>query len=159
MKKLIVFDLDGTLAESKSPIDAEMSELLHDLLGTVKVAVISGGDWPQFERPDWQLDAAGLRSKRSKMSESPHYRFASARYRTKVRQSGMTLIDQGIRERHPFSFQWVTRCLITSDRLSGTIRRRAERHEVRAARLVGWLVLHNGSGLDRQNKMGSRSPA
>jgi phosphomannomutase len=29
MKKLIVFDLDGTLAESKSPIDAEMSRLLH----------------------------------------------------------------------------------------------------------------------------------
>ena len=28
MKKLIVFDLDGTLAESKSPLDAEMSRLL-----------------------------------------------------------------------------------------------------------------------------------
>jgi HAD superfamily hydrolase (TIGR01484 family) len=49
MKKLIVFDLDGTLAESKSPLDAEMSRLLHDLLGIVKVAVISGGDWRQFE--------------------------------------------------------------------------------------------------------------
>jgi HAD superfamily hydrolase (TIGR01484 family) len=49
VKKLIVFDLDGTLAESKSPLDAEMSGLLHDLLGIVKVAVISGGDWPQFE--------------------------------------------------------------------------------------------------------------
>ena len=45
MKKLIVFDLDGTLAESKSSLDAEMSALLHDLLGIVKVAVISGGDW------------------------------------------------------------------------------------------------------------------
>ena len=50
MKKLIVFDLDGTLAESKSPVDAEMSRLLHDLLGVVKVAIISGGDWPQFEK-------------------------------------------------------------------------------------------------------------
>jgi len=50
MKKLIVFDLDGTLAESKSSLDAQMSALLHDLLGIVKVAVISGGDWPQFER-------------------------------------------------------------------------------------------------------------
>jgi HAD superfamily hydrolase (TIGR01484 family) len=49
MKRLIVFDLDGTLAESKSPIDADMSRLLHDLLSIVKVAVISGGDWPQFE--------------------------------------------------------------------------------------------------------------
>jgi HAD superfamily hydrolase (TIGR01484 family) len=50
MKKLIVFDLDGTLAESKSSVDAEMSRLLNDLLGIVKVAVISGGDWPQFEK-------------------------------------------------------------------------------------------------------------
>ena len=50
MKKLIVFDLDGTLAVSKSSLDAEMSTLLHDLLGVVKVAVISGGGWPQFEK-------------------------------------------------------------------------------------------------------------
>ena len=50
MKKLIVFDLDGTLAESKSPLDAEMSARLHSLLGVIKVAIISGGDWPQFEK-------------------------------------------------------------------------------------------------------------
>jgi HAD superfamily hydrolase (TIGR01484 family) len=49
MKKLIVFDLDGTLAESKSSLDAEMSTLLTALLGIVKVAVISGGNWPQFQ--------------------------------------------------------------------------------------------------------------
>jgi phosphomannomutase len=49
MKKLIVFDLDGTLAESKAPLDAEMATLLGTLLRIVKVAVISGGDWPQFE--------------------------------------------------------------------------------------------------------------
>jgi phosphomannomutase len=50
LKKLIVFDLDGTLAESKSSLDAEMAALLHELLGAAKVAVISGGDWPQFEK-------------------------------------------------------------------------------------------------------------
>jgi phosphomannomutase len=50
VKKLIVYDLDGTLAESKSSLDAEMSARLHDLLGIIKVAVISGGDWPQFEK-------------------------------------------------------------------------------------------------------------
>jgi len=50
MKKLIVFDLDGTLAESKASLDAEMAILLGSLLGIVKVAVISGGDWPQFEK-------------------------------------------------------------------------------------------------------------
>lgn len=50
MKQLIVFDLDGTIAESKSPLDDEMSALLRDLLGIIKVAVISGGNWPQFEK-------------------------------------------------------------------------------------------------------------
>jgi len=50
VKKLIVFDLDGTLAESKSPLDTEMADLLNRLLGIAKVAVISGGDWPQFEK-------------------------------------------------------------------------------------------------------------
>jgi HAD superfamily hydrolase (TIGR01484 family) len=50
VKKLIVFDLDGTLAESKSSLDAEMGALLHGLLGVAKVAVISGGNWPQFEK-------------------------------------------------------------------------------------------------------------
>jgi len=50
MKKLIVFDLDGTLAESKAAIDAEMSARLAALLTVAKVAVISGGDWPQFEK-------------------------------------------------------------------------------------------------------------
>ncbi len=49
-KRLIVFDLDGTLAESKAAIDAEMARLLRDLLRIVQVAVISGGDWPQFQR-------------------------------------------------------------------------------------------------------------
>ena len=50
MKKLIVYDLDGTLAESKSSIDDEMATLLSALLGMVKVAIISGGNWPQFEK-------------------------------------------------------------------------------------------------------------
>lgn len=49
MKKLAVFDLDGTLAESKSAITSEMSSLLEGLLGVAQVAVISGGGWPQFE--------------------------------------------------------------------------------------------------------------
>jgi HAD superfamily hydrolase (TIGR01484 family) len=50
LKKLIVFDLDGTLAESKSAIDAEMAVLMAGLMAVAKVAVISGGDWPQFEK-------------------------------------------------------------------------------------------------------------
>ena len=49
MKKLIVFDLDGTLAESKSAMDAEMAGLFAGLLAVVRVAIISGGDLPQFQ--------------------------------------------------------------------------------------------------------------
>lgn len=49
MKKLIVFDLDGTLSESKSALDAEMTTLLTALLGIVEVAVISGVNWLQFK--------------------------------------------------------------------------------------------------------------
>jgi phosphomannomutase len=50
MKKLVVFDLDGTLAESKSALDGEMAKLFAALLGVVKVAIISGGDMPQFQK-------------------------------------------------------------------------------------------------------------
>jgi phosphomannomutase len=50
MKKLIVFDLDGTLAESKAAIDPAMAQRLAALLTVAKVAIISGGDWPQFEK-------------------------------------------------------------------------------------------------------------
>lgn len=48
MKQLVVFDLDGTLAESKAAIDAEMAGLLGALTAMTRVAVISGGAWPQF---------------------------------------------------------------------------------------------------------------
>lgn len=50
MKKLVIFDLDGTLAESKSAIDHEMAGHLSKLLEVARVAIISGGDWPQFEK-------------------------------------------------------------------------------------------------------------
>src|SRR5881392_872915 len=50
MKKLIAFDLDGTLALSKQPLDDEMADLLGQLTRVAKVDIISGGDWPQFEK-------------------------------------------------------------------------------------------------------------
>ena len=50
MKALIVFDLDGTLAASKSAIDSEMATLLTALLAEAKVAIISGGALPQFKK-------------------------------------------------------------------------------------------------------------
>lgn len=48
-KKLVIFDLDGTLAESKSAMDAEMTKLFGLLLAVKKVAVISGGRFEQFK--------------------------------------------------------------------------------------------------------------
>ncbi|HEX3095496.1 MAG TPA: HAD-IIB family hydrolase [Patescibacteria group bacterium] len=48
-KKLVVFDLDGTLAKSKSVIDAEMVELLTELLTHKKMAVIGGGKYGLFK--------------------------------------------------------------------------------------------------------------
>ena len=50
MKQLVAFDLDGTLAESKQAIKDDMGEALADLLTVAHVAVISGGDWPQFDK-------------------------------------------------------------------------------------------------------------
>jgi phosphomannomutase len=49
-KELIVFDLDGTLAESKSPLTQEMANALRLLLESKKVAVISGGAFSQYEK-------------------------------------------------------------------------------------------------------------
>jgi len=49
-KKVIAFDLDGTLAESKSPLPDRMSELLNNLLSFYHVCVISGGKFAQFEK-------------------------------------------------------------------------------------------------------------
>jgi phosphomannomutase len=49
MKQLVAFDLDGTLAPSKQAIDAEMAGLLARLTMTITVAIMSGGDWSQFE--------------------------------------------------------------------------------------------------------------
>ncbi|KAF2664842.1 HAD-like protein [Microthyrium microscopicum] len=50
MITLVAFDLDGTLAESKQPLKDTMAEALADLLSVANVAVISGGDWPQFQK-------------------------------------------------------------------------------------------------------------
>lgn len=46
MKRLVAFDLDGTLAESKQPLQLAMGDALSDLLEVMHVAVISGGEWP-----------------------------------------------------------------------------------------------------------------
>jgi phosphomannomutase len=48
MKRLLAFDLDGTLVANKQTVDPETAALLARLTKVAVVAVISGGDWPQF---------------------------------------------------------------------------------------------------------------
>jgi len=49
-KKLIVFDLDGTLTKSKSPMEPGMNSSLVGLLKAKQVAVIGGGQFSQFDQ-------------------------------------------------------------------------------------------------------------
>lgn len=48
--KVIAFDLDGTLTESKSDLTPEMAELVRALLHKYEVIVASGGAFKQFEK-------------------------------------------------------------------------------------------------------------
>jgi len=57
--RLAVFDLDGTLTESKQRMSAEMGELLSQLLTRIPVAIMSGGSWKQFQNqflPNFSLE-------------------------------------------------------------------------------------------------------
>ncbi|MBI5306546.1 HAD-IIB family hydrolase [Candidatus Wolfebacteria bacterium] len=49
-KKIIIFDLDGTLTKSKANLDREMSVFLCKLLKKIKVAIIGGGNYIQFKK-------------------------------------------------------------------------------------------------------------
>ena len=50
MKKLLAFDLDDTLAVSKSPITDSMAEILGRILEHFDVCIISGGKFEQFQK-------------------------------------------------------------------------------------------------------------
>jgi phosphomannomutase len=47
-RRIIAFDLDGTLAVTKSPVSDSMARLLSELLTLYDVCVISGGAFEQF---------------------------------------------------------------------------------------------------------------
>lgn len=49
-KELIVFDLDGTLVETKSSVDDEMAGLFERLLAKKQVAVIGGAKFERFKK-------------------------------------------------------------------------------------------------------------
>ncbi len=46
--ELVIFDKDGTLTPSKMPIGADVADLLMKLIAKVKVAIISGSGFPNF---------------------------------------------------------------------------------------------------------------
>jgi phosphomannomutase len=47
--RVVAFDLDDTLAPSKSPIEPRMADLLDRLMRVVDVCIISGGSFEQFD--------------------------------------------------------------------------------------------------------------
>ncbi|MFZ2621060.1 MAG: HAD-IIB family hydrolase [Minisyncoccia bacterium] len=49
-KKVIVCDLDGTLAQSKSPLGKEMADVLCKLLSKHLLVIVSGGGFEQFQK-------------------------------------------------------------------------------------------------------------
>jgi phosphomannomutase len=64
LKKLIAFDVDGTLSPSRSPIDREMADLFKKLLQTKQVAIITGGAFADIKRQ--VLDEIGENEERNK---------------------------------------------------------------------------------------------
>ncbi len=63
-KKLIAFDVDGTISLSRSKIDNEMKILLQDLIEVKQVAIITGGAFTDIEKQ--VLSEIGLDNKRNK---------------------------------------------------------------------------------------------
>ncbi|HRH24446.1 MAG TPA: HAD-IIB family hydrolase [Candidatus Paceibacterota bacterium] len=50
LPKVVAFDLDGTLAVSKSQVSPEMGTLLAELTKKLPVAIMSGGKYAQFQK-------------------------------------------------------------------------------------------------------------
>ena len=49
-KKLVVFDLNGTLSENNQPVNSDITNLLTKLLTKVKVAIVSGYGFAEFQK-------------------------------------------------------------------------------------------------------------
>lgn len=90
--KLVAFDLDGTLAESKQRVSAEIGELLGRLLEIVPVAILSGAKFSQFENqllpalPDAHLSRLFL----FPTSAAQCYRYSNGKWQTQYDHSFST---------------------------------------------------------------------
>ncbi|GAA3026317.1 HAD-IIB family hydrolase [Microbacterium dextranolyticum] len=108
---IVAFDLDDTLAPSKSPLAPEMAELLAELVARTDVAVISGGRFAQFESQlIAPLAAVGVREP-ARLHVLPtcgtqYYRFAAGgwdrlyveRLSVDERERAFTVIEQVARD-------------------------------------------------------------
>lgn len=84
MPRLVAFDLDDTLAPSKSPVDPRMARLLGRLLDVMEVCVISGGRFEQFRDQLLSRLPAGSRLERLHLMPTcgtRYYRWDGARWR------------------------------------------------------------------------------
>jgi phosphomannomutase len=86
MYKLIAFDLDGTLAESKQPISQRTAKFLTSLAYDYEIAIVTGGTMKQIQTqvldrlPDW------VQSKMHLMpcSGAEYFRFGETLYRNLI---------------------------------------------------------------------------
>ena len=112
MKKLIAFDLDGTLAPSKSMLDPKMASLLNELLEHFEVCIISGAKYELFERQVLTqiTDAPNLLTKLHLMptSGTRYYKYDEASnawqlvyandFSTEQKQQIITALEEGLNE-------------------------------------------------------------
>jgi len=86
MYKLIAFDLDGTLTESKQPIDNSIVKFLTNLAHDYEIAIITGGTLEQIQTqvldriPDWVEDKMHLMP----CSGAEYFRFGQTIYRNLI---------------------------------------------------------------------------
>lgn len=83
MYKLIAFDLDGTLTESKQPIDNKTARFLTSLANDYEIAIVTGGTMEQIKTqvldrlPNWVQDKMHLMP----CSGAEYFRFGETLYR------------------------------------------------------------------------------
>ena len=107
--QLVMFDLDDTLAASKSPLTDEMVDLMRRLLGEASVCIISGGNESQFRNQvlDRIGDFDGLAGLHLMPTCGTHYmRFTEGEWETVYKddltddqkQRALTVVEEGARE-------------------------------------------------------------
>jgi hypothetical protein len=177
MKKIIAFDLDGTLAVSKQALDDDMARRLRDLLNICPVCVISGGDWPQFKTQVVDRLPAGARLEQLILmptTGAKYYRFDgewrqvyaenfSDEQRRRVLDAFKSAIDQaGFAHEHSVNEKlWGNQVedrgsQITFSALGPSRARNKSRHADRAGRLHEFAPVHDDLPVGWTGVLGER---